>query len=210
MLSAGIPVVVPAASWLSDQLDDAQALWMDRLFKRHRSLPATTLEAPFDACQAEWPADAVQALVEIEAEQPFAPGVHALLASSAGASDEPGAKSLFRCTGGPARMLVDRAAGETSLQLQVQSALDRPLPPLRRLRVRFLPVREPLGVVGLCAADADQIPRLLAEMAEHYAHYRRSAEAFAEGWRQQHAPRRAVDLLVDDAQATRQTAPRAA
>jgi hypothetical protein len=107
-------------------------------------------------------------------------------------------------------LLVDRVPDESALRLRVQSALDQPLPPLKRLRVRFLPVREPLGVVGLCAADADQIPRLLAEMAEHYPHYRRSAEAFAEGWRQQHAPRRVVDLLVDDAQATRQTTPRAA
>ena len=55
----------------------------------------------------------------------------------------------------------------------------------------------PLGAVGLVAAGADQAPRLLRDMADHYTHYRRTAEAFAPAWGEWHSPERVVRLLTE-------------
>jgi hypothetical protein len=212
MLSAGIPVIVPPACWLSDQLASAQTLWMDRLARRYRDLPFQS--AAHAEARWAWPDDAAQALVEIEANEPFPPGVHGEFAAKSESADAPPALSIFRCEQAPVRLLVDRPEHARELSVSLRGAFAEPLPPLARVRCRFLPSRgeraEPHGVVGLSAADPWQIPRLLAEMARHYAHYRQSAEAFAEGWRQQHDPRRVVDLLATEAAQTPPSSVRAA
>jgi hypothetical protein len=55
----------------------------------------------------------------------------------------------------------------------------------------------PLGAVGLASAGLDQAPRLLRDIADHYAHYRRTAESFAPAWGQRHSPEKVVRLLTE-------------
>lgn len=55
-----------------------------------------------------------------------------------------------------------------------------------------------LGAVGLVSAGLDQAPRLLRNMADHYGHYRRTAESFAPAWGQWHSPEKVVRLLTTD------------
>ncbi|HMP79097.1 MAG TPA: hypothetical protein PKD54_06565, partial [Pirellulaceae bacterium] len=64
----------------------------------------------------------------------------------------------------------------------------------------------PLGYTGLAVADQSQLGGAIAEIVEHYAHYRQAAEASATQWQQEHDPHRVVDWLV----ATRQSSRRAA
>jgi hypothetical protein len=64
----------------------------------------------------------------------------------------------------------------------------------------------PLGAVGLVAADIDQAPRLLRDIADHYAHYRSTAEAFAPAWGEWHSPEKVVRLLTESPAAARRAA----
>ena len=64
----------------------------------------------------------------------------------------------------------------------------------------------PLGAVGLASAGLDQAPRLLRDMADHYAHYRRTAEEFAPAWGQLHSPEKVVRLLTESRAAERRFA----
>jgi hypothetical protein len=56
-------------------------------------------------------------------------------------------------------------------------------------------VRCPAGAVGLIAADRQQLPELLADLTSNYAHYRRTATAFAKQLTWNHLPERTVAAL---------------
>jgi hypothetical protein len=64
----------------------------------------------------------------------------------------------------------------------------------------------PLGAVGLTSAGLDQAPRLLRDIADHYGHYRRTAESFAPAWGEWHSPEKVVRLLTEDSAAKRRCA----
>jgi hypothetical protein len=55
----------------------------------------------------------------------------------------------------------------------------------------------PLGAVGLTSAGLDQAPRLLRDLADHYGHYRRTAESFAPAWGAWHSPETVVRLITE-------------
>jgi hypothetical protein len=50
--------------------------------------------------------------------------------------------------------------------------------------------------VGLAASDAEQVPELLRELADHYEHYRRSARSFSRNWLIEHGPDRTLELIA--------------
>ena len=54
----------------------------------------------------------------------------------------------------------------------------------------------PLCSVGIIAADASQLSSAVAEMVEHYDHYKSTAEKFAEHWFAVHNPLRTVAHLI--------------
>ena len=54
----------------------------------------------------------------------------------------------------------------------------------------------PLNSVGIIAADASQLSSAVAEMVEHYDHYKSSAEKFAQHWFAMHNPLRTVANLI--------------
>ena len=54
----------------------------------------------------------------------------------------------------------------------------------------------PLGVVGISAADEENLPGCVEEMVQHYDHYHNSAKQFAEKWYEQHDPRRTIANLL--------------
>jgi hypothetical protein len=64
----------------------------------------------------------------------------------------------------------------------------------------------PLGAVGLTSAGLDQAPRLLRDIADHYGHYRRTAESFAPAWGEWHSPEKVVRFLTEDSAAKRRCA----
>lgn len=84
--------------------------------------------------------------------------------------------------------------------LRLQFASWKPAGASLQLDASFLDSRRrggcPAGSVGLIAARPSHIPELLRDMVEHYAHYRESAERFAELWRSAHDPARTLETLT--------------
>lgn len=74
---------------------------------------------------------------------------------------------------------------------------------LRDLTLRFLDAsawpggRAPLGAVGAVAVDPAEAARLLRDIVQHYAHYRRTAVDFSHDWFRRHDPRLTVRTLID-------------
>jgi len=99
----------------------------------------------------------------------------------------------------PASILFSLAAPTNDLQLTWQNAFSSRLIELKDVEFLFLsaaPAACPLGAVGLIAAGVDQAPDLLRDLVDHYAHYRRTAEAFAPDWGERHSPAKVVQLLT--------------
>jgi hypothetical protein len=88
----------------------------------------------------------------------------------------------------------------TSVQLDWRNAFDDRLLTIEELEFVFLSAERtacPLGARGLIAAGVDQAPLLLRDIADHYPHYRRTAEEFAPAWGQWHSPENVVRLLSE-------------
>jgi hypothetical protein len=52
------------------------------------------------------------------------------------------------------------------------------------------------GAVGLVAADAGQVPELLRDMVDHYAHYRGTAAEFSKDWGPLYSPQQVTASLL--------------
>ena len=63
----------------------------------------------------------------------------------------------------------------------------------------------PRGAVGLVAADVGQFPELLADIVEHYAHYRQTAAGMARRWTEWNNPARVLAERVMKQQDTTET-----
>ena len=105
--------------------------------------------------------------------------------------------------GKPVSALVPVPDGTRRIKLSLRNAYDDGPLTVSNLEVRFL---EPpangasshaAGRVGLVFADVDQLPRLVRNMREHYAHYLESARDFAAVWRHQHDAQRIVERLLE-------------
>jgi hypothetical protein len=97
-------------------------------------------------------------------------------------------------------ILFPLAPGAREVQLTWQNAFAAHMLELADVEFLFLSAAEgavPLGAVGLASAGLDQAPRLLRDIADHYAHYRRTAESFAPAWGQRHSPEKVVRLLTE-------------
>ena len=55
----------------------------------------------------------------------------------------------------------------------------------------------PTGAVGLIADGPHQMARLVAEMVDHYPHYRETAAAYSRPWGDWHNPDRVVSELIE-------------
>jgi hypothetical protein len=109
-----------------------------------------------------------------------------------------------RADGAPVSVVLPISLQARQIRLQWRNAFCNHTMGLEELEFIFLSASSkgiPLGSVGLIAAGIDQVPRLLRNMAEHYQHYRQSAESFAPQWGQWHSPDTVVRLLTDARQA---------
>ncbi len=99
----------------------------------------------------------------------------------------------------PASILFSLASPTNDLQLTWQNAFSSQLIELKDVEFLFLSavgMECPLGAVGRIAAGVDQAPDLLRDIVDHYAHYRRTAEAFAPDWGVWHSPAKVVQILT--------------
>lgn len=208
-LCAGVPVIVPAGCWLSEQIAEAGFEHLDQLVSSaatatehlHASrfttaadkpgVVTTTLDVPQDAGDAILSFHGEQALgsflrIELEqfdaAEQRLSTFCQVVGQRAAGKSP----RAMWR---------IDSRA--TSVRLTLRDAFAEATP-ASDVQLDWLPrgLDRPLSSVGLVAADEQHFGRLLREMGDHYPHYRRSALQFSQPWRRAHDPRLTVAHLT--------------
>ncbi|HEV7280697.1 MAG TPA: hypothetical protein VGN57_10890 [Pirellulaceae bacterium] len=229
-LCTGLPVIVPAGCWLSEQVQpsvDATARqilarhpqrnlvpqeWLtpsgsDRLECGGSASPATrTLPVAggddLAAVTFDWPTCETGTYVTVELAAFDESGRSLTVQRSCGSRPN---------DSGEAIALFEIPLATKSVRLTWKNAFDD-----ARLLIRPREVSTfssegeapPLGSFGLIAADDEQIGRLVRQMLAHHDHYRREAVAFADEWRRRHHPARTLEQFLASAKKLpRQTTP---
>jgi hypothetical protein len=115
----------------------------------------------------------------------------------------------MRPNGAPVPILMPLGPAARHVQLTWQNAFTKEALTLEEVEFSFFSANSgacPLGAVGLIAAGVEQAPRMLRDIADHYAHYRQTAAAFAPAWGEWHSPEKVVRLLTDSHAAERRSA----
>jgi glycosyltransferase involved in cell wall biosynthesis len=102
-----------------------------------------------------------------------------------------------RVDGSATPALVHLKPGATKVQLIAENAFHDAAVEAVGVEVLVLAARSrcPAGAVGLITADHAQLPQLLADLTQNYAHYRRTVGAFAKQLTWNHLPERTVVAL---------------
>jgi glycosyltransferase involved in cell wall biosynthesis len=229
MLCAGVPVIVPAGSWLSEQINDSiqQHLCGIERDASGASILSTD-DIPWNAAAAQGagheractfgqdavsstdiqvPTGAAELLVTfrtVEAET----GTSIRLDLERG---EPEGHTLTTIIDTDSEDTLSRAMfhldrQRDTVRLSVSNAYADVPVTIVESRMSFLAPRDgasqrrPGGSVGLIAADAKQIPELLIDMVVNHEHYLATARDLARGWRQKHHPDNTLRELLGDGQ----------
>ena len=90
-----------------------------------------------------------------------------------------------------------------TIEIAIRNAFSPATASLKNIQIELLsmPTKKasggiPLSSVGIIAADSSQLGSAVAEMVEHYDHYKSSAEKFAKHWFAVHNPLRTVAHLI--------------
>jgi len=174
------------------------------LWRRDTRLMVGGQPAPLET-RLDIPGGATHLCVRFRWGAGTAPGSHLELAATQTPDRQWPAESRreivgMRTDGGSLPILIPISPEATHLQLAWRNAFDDRLLMLEELEFLFLSAERgdcPLGAVGLIAAGVDQAAALLRDIADHYAHYRRTAEVFAPTWGEWHSPEKVVRVLTD-------------
>ncbi|MCA9261194.1 MAG: hypothetical protein KDA61_18390, partial [Planctomycetales bacterium] len=190
MLSSGVPVIVPAGSWLAAQIAAENQRWLADVAARFGEDDAPQWDAEHRTADVSWPRGAGQALLEFELASAAPPTQLQAVQAVVRQSTTPATSSEIEIVEGDGRllrMLVTRKNEASSLGWEVRPAFDAPMPSLVHTRVRFLPTEDagliPQGAVGIAFGTYSAIPGKLREIVDHHRHYRREARRYAEAWR---------------------------
>ncbi|MDZ4820026.1 MAG: hypothetical protein SGJ20_13735 [Planctomycetota bacterium] len=218
MLKAGVPVIVPAGCWMADQIYETIFQHRDSLLAQlaseSRLSRVTTMTAAGAAptcsnlpwtLELERPLQATHLAWKLEWTSEFAHGVY--LDSICEQLDATGKviQTVREIIGPrpdcqPASLIVRLVAGAKSVRLQLRNAFDQTVIQLHKVACSSFQATTdmplPTGAVGLVAADIDQVPELLRDMANHYSHYRSTALQFAPAWGNWHSPETVVQELI--------------
>ncbi len=216
MLAAGVPVVVPAGCWLGEQIADPiyvhQTEWIRKLLPLASESLGPLRLAPeggdhtvrvphghsaskgstYLACLLQWREPAAGRYVRLQLE-------------SLAAHSEPWQREFVvgpwtRRPGQPTPILVEVPSGTPWVRLRARPAFPPAEIELEQLEILALQ-RPPAGgslptsSVGVLAANHREFALGLREIADHHAHYRASAAAFAGPWKQTHEPRETIAAL---------------
>jgi len=216
-LTAGIPVVVPAGSWLADQIAGPYARYCHSLCLQadgRRTRLGRRVEFGGDGQPAvidlDVPRGAGYFLVSFDCPRDLRtqrPDLYVLARVSDGESprsrlEPPAVVSWVWGSGGSVSLLVPVPEGARAVCLKLQNAYGEYSVEVNNVSFEYLTARSgslPLGAVGLTYHNPADIPRLLAEMHRHYDHYHRTAVAFSRDWIGLHNPDRLVSLLAESA-----------
>ncbi len=230
MLAGGVPVLVPAGSWLADQVSESIYEHLDNLrstasvIDSHQpgprewrmSLPADCVSAgpifgnaaAAAECGIDIPPETYAALVSFAWNTRTPPGTYARVAvQREGPGMGEAATSTVailgpRSIGKLVSTLVSLEGHTTRIKLSLSNAYDAAWMSVSHVEIRLLGAPAngastyPAGSVGLVFADVEQLPLLVRDMREHYAHYLENARTFATTWRHQHDAQQVVERLL--------------
>lgn len=223
-LTAGIPPVVPAGTWMSMQLTRphyehhvalrrsstvletrrlADSAW--RIVDVPRSRPMLNGRLRLSGrrrrvCRVAVPREASELLVTFRQHTSLRGQFVELQFTQC----DRGKRTLAAClqiVGGcdsrvSALLRLDRRT--RIAQVCVRNAFSGVPIELSDIRFDFLKAesRPPRAAVGVVLHSPDEFSGAVAEVLRHYAHYRASAQSFAVAWSQRHSPERLVDVLL--------------
>ena len=225
MLAAGTPVIVPAGCWLSEQVAEPNFRHLDRIRERigvgrllgirdviwdkpvnGHSLRLGDSALPLGG-ELSIPEKATGLMVRFRHGENPPPGTYVRMEV---AQYDQQTKLIQRSVeiigqragNAPVGAFIPLSTHATMARLMWSKAWGAQQTEISGLELGFANTghtdspRLPAGAVGLIAADEQQIPRLLEEMIQHYAHYRESAELFSHEWMQRHSARQTFATLV--------------
>ena len=220
-LTAGVPVLVTAGCWLSDQLDQPNRDYLQELAGQLEPLrresfagsPGThrsgvhpdrdRLEAGTIYLQRVWqfPNRADSLMVGLNAEEPLRGGYFRIVLR------------YFDCDGCerachhyfvrprnertlPAWDRIPDLATRCEVTVSTAFTVQEPVNLSGHVTFYRGGADRPLGAVGLTAVDRRDAPRLLRDLDRYRLHYRTTAKRFSESWFSAHDPRKTVSQLL--------------
>jgi hypothetical protein len=204
LLAVGAPVVVPAGTWLADQLAEATREYHvslrhgQRVCSRLAARSGSRLAVPAGTSDLvlflRWPVDLK-----------LCSGAYASVETTYWNHDGQrlGMWPIVVGPGRPDRLstgMVRLPAATAAVSLAWRNAYGPQPLDFREVEMCCLTAeadrQTPRGAVGLVAADVAQFPELLAEIVEHFAHYRQTAAGLARRWSEWNNPARVMAELL--------------
>ncbi len=229
LLACGKPVIVSSGSWLSDQLEEANFSYADRVVKSREQGRVLTVEqlewnrsnlplaggvVSFDQGKHCFEFDVYPegkesvASISFAWHWPKAPGIYCRIELEQ--FDESGRmlNTNKRVVGVRQRRrnvnaLFNLHPQATRVCFTLKNAFGKSSATIHHLTVTTLLITEasnqpiPIGVVGLAAADVEDLASCVSELESNYHHYARSAKDFSVGWNANHDPALTIEHLVD-------------
>ena len=215
MLTAGVPVVVPAGCWLSEQIAEPIFQHIEDQAERLQTMDVVTLgnvefgdDSNSHECVMDVPAGATEVSIEFNWRTPAQAGSYVRLLCNR-ASPFHQTPDFFetivgqRESGKPSVAWIHLKPNTRWIRITWSNAYGVDPIHIRNASVRFLsncetgPQSVPAGQVGLIAANEKQVPELLDDMIRHYGHYKETAEARSQDWYERHDPCRTVSQLIE-------------
>ena len=238
LLACGKPVIVSAGSWLSDQLEEANFSYADRVVKSREQGRVLTVEqldwnrnnlplaggvVSFDQGKHSFEFNVYPnqkesiAAISFAWHWPKAPGIYCRIEVEQ--FDESGQMldTNKRVVGVRQRrrnvnVLFNLHPQASRVCFTLKNAFGKSSATIHHLTVTTLLSTEetnqpiPIGVVGLAAANTEDLANCVCELESNYQHYARSAKDFSVGWNANHDPDLTIEHLIDRNQGFRRVA----
>jgi hypothetical protein len=195
MLSAGVPVITLAGSWLAEEIAEEIYTHQEHVASALAPLGESELRAGL-----EIPLGTTHLHLALACGAPVPAGAFLRVELRDRGWRSCAIVGTRRADGRPTPVLFALPSGARRVELSWSNAYDERALTIAQGRVRFLSGDAvPLGRTGLIAASLAEVAPLLEELTRHRAHYRESARAFAREYARLHHPRHALSLLLGKA-----------
>lgn len=213
-LAAGVPVIVPAGCWLSDQIEAEQQKYLAELvlsdqIKACRLHPENTSHTSdhktvvqFNVGERkESESDHYLLVLNFDVQKPSQHGYYFEVKSKTGGSSE---SSSIQIVGQPRdqatrRVAIEVADGDANIEIEIRPAFGGSQWQVENISAELVSSDQllPRSRVGLVAASAAQTAALTGEMLKQYQHYRRSAAEYSPEWFKRHDPKLTFRTLIN-------------
>lgn len=227
LLSCGKPVIVPAGSWLSEQIQNpifehvyelgvehgiVRQMDLSEVRCQSNNVPLPGGVVSFDQARHPFVLNFDRQIEEggfsigFDWHWPEVPGVFARVEVTEFDSDGNDIHTSRQVIG-QRRELSDSTAffpfrkTTSSVKVSLKNAFHDSNASVKNFQINTIRDASsglPRGAVGIIAADQDDLSNCIDEFVKHYAHYKNSAEKFAETWSRQHQPKRTVARLISN------------